>query len=59
MRKKEISAGKIEDDKCMEDGMGKGHVFFFFLHFFSRNRRFVSSDFLLASLTNSLLFFFC
>ncbi|KAL9353539.1 hypothetical protein Peur_056219 [Populus x canadensis] len=21
MRKKEISAGKIEDDKCMEDGM--------------------------------------
>jgi hypothetical protein len=30
MRKKEISAGKIEDDKCMEDGMGKGHAFFFF-----------------------------
>jgi len=31
VRKKERSAGKIEDDKCMEDGMGKGHVFFFFL----------------------------
>ena len=29
MRKKETSAGKIEDDKCMEDGMGKGYAFFF------------------------------
>jgi hypothetical protein len=48
VRKKEISVGKIEDDKCMEDGMGRGHVFFF-----SRDRRFVSSDFLLASLTTT------
>jgi hypothetical protein len=33
--------------------MGRGHVFFFF----SRDRMFVSSYVLLASLTNSLLFF--
>jgi hypothetical protein len=45
-----------EGDKCMEDGMGGG--VFVFAFFFSRDRRFVSSDFLLASLTNSLLFFF-
>jgi hypothetical protein len=51
--RKEIAVGEIEDDECMEDGMGRYHVFF------SRERRFVSSYFLLASLNNSLpLFYF-
>jgi hypothetical protein len=40
--KKEMGLGKVEDDGCMEDGMGGGHrmvffvkeivFFFFFLH---------------------------
>jgi hypothetical protein len=48
VRKKKISVWKMEWVEVM----------FLFLLFFSRDRRFVSSDFLLASLTNSLLFFF-
>jgi hypothetical protein len=27
--RKEIAVGEIEDDECMEDGMGRYHVFFF------------------------------
>jgi len=29
--RKEIGVGEIEDDECMEDGMGRYHVCFFFL----------------------------
>jgi len=54
--RKELGVGENEDDECMEDGMGRYHVCFFFL--FSRERRFVSTYFLLASLNNSLPFFF-
>jgi hypothetical protein len=28
--RKEIGVGEIEDDECMEDGMGRYHVCFFF-----------------------------
>ena len=53
--RKELGVGENEDDECMEDGMGRYHVCFFF---FSRERRFVSSYFFLASLNNSLPFLF-
>ena len=29
--RKEIGVGEIEDDECMEDGMGRYHVCLFFL----------------------------
>ena len=29
--RKELGVGENEDDECMEDGIGRYHVFFFFL----------------------------
>jgi hypothetical protein len=31
VRKKEMGLGKVDDDGCMEDGMGEGHRLVFFV----------------------------